>query len=129
QQWAAKYPENAFENFTKNIAIDLKDGYLDANTIRGDKSVLNSLITPSPENIDPNKNNAKDIAENQKNNRVQFGNSLKEAVLLLARNARQDTTNPNGYKLLTQYTYTGTEPTHSSTINVRTIGAGDYRRA
>ncbi|ENW05078.1 hypothetical protein [Acinetobacter beijerinckii] len=129
QQWAAKYPENAFENFTKNIAIDLKDGYLDANTIRGDKSVLNSLITPSPENIDPNKNNAKDIAENQKNNRVQFGNSLKEAVLLLARNARQDTTNPNGYRLLTQYTYTGTEPTHSSTINVRTIGAGDYRRA
>jgi hypothetical protein len=29
QQWSSSNPENAFVEFTKNLAIDLKDGYLD----------------------------------------------------------------------------------------------------
>ncbi len=36
QQWANVYPTNSYDEFTKNIALDLKDGYLDAKLIRGD---------------------------------------------------------------------------------------------
>ncbi|MGR0304146.1 hypothetical protein [Acinetobacter beijerinckii] len=129
QQWAIHYSQNAFEDFTRNLAIDLGDGYLDAKVIRGEKAPLISLMNISPENIDPNKNNAKDIADNQVTNRTQFAESLKESVLLLARNHRQDILNPNGYKLLKEHTYMGIEPINNSILNIRTAGAGDYRRA
>ncbi|HIQ33404.1 MULTISPECIES: hypothetical protein [Acinetobacter] len=129
QQWANNYPDAPYIDFIKNLSIDLKDGYLDAKKINGDKTDLISLLEPSPNNIDPEKNNAKDIGDNQKNIRTEFGSSLKDSVLKLATNFQQQTINPNGYKLLQQYTYVGTEPIYNTTLNVRTAGAGDYRRA
>ncbi|WAU72150.1 hypothetical protein [Acinetobacter sp. TR11] len=129
QQWANNYPNNSFAEFTKNLAVDLKDGYLDAKKINGEKSLLNSLLSPAPDNIDPAKNNAKDIGENQKLIRTQFGDSLKLAVLQLANDAKQQIYNSQGYKLLQQYSYVGEEPFNNITLNVRTAGAGDYRRA
>lgn len=129
QQWSNSYPVDTFAEFTKNLATDLKDGYLDAKKIRGDKTTLNTLLSPTPDNIDPAKNNAKDIGETQKATRTQFGTSLKQAVLQLATNSQQQSFNTEGYKLLQQYSYVGEEPFNNITLNVRTAGAGDYRRA
>ena len=72
QQWANNYPDAPYIDFIKNLSIDLKDGYLDLKKINGDKTDLISLLEPSPNNIDPEKNNAKDIGDNQKNIRTEF---------------------------------------------------------
>lgn len=129
QQWINAYPNNNFAEFTKNLAIDLKDGYLDAKTIRGDQSSLTSLVPPTPDNIDPSKNNLVFIAENQKNTRDTFASSLKQAVLQLANRYNQASTNPQAYTLLQQKSYAGNGPTNNTNNAFRVIGAGDYRRA
>lgn len=129
QQWINVYPNNNFAEFTKNLAIDLKDGYLDAKTIRGDQSSLTSLVHPTPDNIDPSKNNLVFIAENQKNTRDIFAASLKQAVLQLANHYNQASTNPKAYTLLQQKSYAGNGPTNNTNNAFRVIGAGDYRRA
>ncbi len=130
QQWATAYPDdNAFVGFTKNLAIDLKDGYLDAKKIRGDATPLVSLITQSPDNTDPNKNTLINIAANQKNIRDQYATLLKSAVLKLANNYDQPNANPSGYMLLEQKVYSGTDPKIEAFDNFRIGGAGDYRRA
>ncbi|WP_343578602.1 hypothetical protein [Acinetobacter sp.] len=129
QQWFNVYPNNNFAEFTKNLAIDLKDGYLDAKTIRGDQSSLISLVPPTPDNIDPSKNNLVFIAENQKNTRDTFASSLKQAVLQLANRYNQASTNPQAYTLLQQKSYAGNGPVNNNNNAFRVIGAGDYRRA
>lgn len=129
QQWANLYPNNNFAEFTKNLATDLKDGYLDAKKIRGDQSALTSLVIATPDNIDPSKNNLLYIAENQKSARDTFATSLKQAVLQLADNYQQALLNPQGYTLLQQKAYAGTGPTNNASNAFRVIGAGDYRRA
>ncbi|MCH7312959.1 hypothetical protein [Acinetobacter sp. ANC 3882] len=129
QQWANRYPNNSFAEFTKNLATDLKDGYLDAKKIRGDQSALTSLVIATPDNIDSSKNNLIYIAENQKSARDTFATSLKQAVLQLADNYRQASLNPQGYTLLQQKVYAGTTPANNVGNAFRIIGAGDYRRA
>ncbi|VXA54504.1 conserved hypothetical protein [Acinetobacter proteolyticus] len=129
QQWANLYPSNNFAEFTKNLAVDLKDGYLDAKKLRGDQSSLTSLVVPPPDNLDPSKNNLIFIAEAQKNTRDTFAASLKQAVLQLADNYRQTSLNPQGYTLLQQKSYAGNTPINNTANAFRVIGAGDYRRA
>lgn len=129
QQWANLYPNNSFVEFTKNLAVDLKDGYLDAKKLRGDQSTLTSLVIPTPDNVDSSKNNLIFIAENQKNARDTFSSSLKQAVLQLADNYRQASLNPQGYALLQQKPYAGNSPINNTANAFRVIGAGDYRRA
>lgn len=130
QQWANAYPDdNAFVEFTKNLAIDLKDGYLDAKKIRGDATPLVSIITSAPENTDSSKNTLINIAANQKSTRDQYATLLKTAVLKLAENYQQPSENPSGYLLLQQKLYAGTDPKTESFENIRLNGAGDYRRA
>ena len=129
QQWSSSNLENAFVEFTKNLAIDLKDGYLDGKKIHGDPSPLVSLIDPAPENTDPNKNTLINIAENQKNIRDQYAGLLKTAVLKLATKYEQQTSNPLGYLQLEQKIYSGTDPKMQATDVFRVAGAGDYRRA
>lgn len=129
QQWANLYPNNTFVEFTKNLAVDLKDGYLDAKKLRGDPSTLLSLVIPTPDNIDSSKNNLIFIAEDQKSARDTFAASLKQAVLQLADNYRQASLNPQGYTLLQQKSYAGNTPINNTANAFRVIGAGDYRRA
>ncbi|WP_151775880.1 hypothetical protein [Acinetobacter colistiniresistens] len=129
QQWANLYPNNNFAEFTKNLAVDLKDGYLDAKKLRGDQSTLTSLVTATPDNIDPSKNNLLFIAANQKNARDAFAASLKQAVLQLADSYRQAALNPQGYSSLQQKSYAGNGPINNTADAFRVIGAGDYRRA
>ncbi|MGV2488689.1 UNVERIFIED_CONTAM: hypothetical protein FOS07_33105, partial [Bacillus mycoides] len=109
QQWANVYPTNSYDEFTKNIALDLKDGYLDSKLIRGDNSVLKTLVVTPPDNVDPAKNNLIDIAKNQENTRNLFASSLKQAVLKLANNYQQATVNPDGYRQLEDKLYAGEE--------------------
>ncbi|NIE95075.1 hypothetical protein F3J02_01005 [Acinetobacter sp. Tr-809] len=129
QQWANVYPKNSFADFTKNLSTDLKDGYLDAKKIRGDQNTLTSLVPPTPDNLDPAKNNLMFIGENQKSAREAYAASLKQTVLQLADNYRQAALNPQGYALLQQKTYAGNSPTSNAINAFRVIGAGDYRRA
>lgn len=129
QQWANTYPENTFTEFTKNLAIDLRDGYLDAKKIRGDQSILSSLVIAPPDNIDSSKNTLLNIAANQKNTKDAFATSLKQAALQLADNYQQASLNPQGYTLLQQKNYAGTDPINNSNSVFRIAGAGDYRRA
>ncbi|MFW1836991.1 hypothetical protein ACG9XS_00155 [Acinetobacter gyllenbergii] len=129
QQWANLYPNNNFAEFTKNLAVDLKDGYLDAKKLRGDQNTLTSLVIPTPDNIDPSKNNLVFIAANQKNARDTFATSLKQAVLQLADTFNQAALNPQAYALLQQKSYAGNGPTGNAANAFRVIGAGDYRRA
>ena len=129
KQWANQFPNNTFTEFTKNLAIDLRDGYLDAKTIRGDQANLSSIIPAAPENIDPAKNTLLNITANQKVIRDQYGISLKESVLELANNYQQQNLNPTGYALLQQKSYVGEDPILESTSSFRVAGAGDYRRA
>ena len=129
KQWANQFPNRTFTEFTKNLAIDLRDGYLDAKTIRGDQANLSSIIPAAPENIDPAKNTLMNITNNQKNIRNQYATSLRAAVFELANNYQQQSLNPAGYVLLQQNSYTGAEPFIDSTSSFRIAGAGDYRRA
>ncbi|WP_151742808.1 hypothetical protein [Acinetobacter sp. TUM15113] len=129
QQWANLYPNNNFAEFTKNLAVDLRDGYLDAKKLRGDQSTLTSLVTATPDNIDPSKNNLLFIAANQKNARDTFAASLKQAVLQLADSYRQAALNPQGYSFLQQKSYAGNGPINNTADAFRVVGAGDYRRA
>lgn len=129
QQWANSHPDNPFTVFTKNLAIDLKDGQLDAKKVRGDATSFESLIPPTPDNVDPEKNNLVDIVKLQENTRNLFASALKQATLQLATNFQQKATNPDGYILLEQKAYSGNTPTITSTLTFRVPGAGDYRRA
>lgn len=129
QQWANIYPNNNYAEFTKNLAIDLKDGYLDAKKIRGDQSTLTTLVTTAPDNIDSNRNNAITIAANQKSARENFAASLKQAVLQLADIHQQAIVNPKGYASLQQKAYAGSAPTSNAATSFRIFGAGDYRPA
>ncbi|KXZ70985.1 hypothetical protein AVENLUH5627_01243 [Acinetobacter venetianus] len=129
KQWANQFPQNAFAEFTKNLSVDLRDGYLDAKKIRGDQTKLKSIISEAPENIDPAKNTLINITNNQKNIRDQYSTSLKVAVLELANNYHQQNLNPTGYNLLQTKKYAGDEPKVDSTLSYRIAGAGDYRRA
>lgn len=131
QQWATIYPDTSFAEFSKNLAIDLRDGYLDAKKIRGDQDPLTSLVLTTPDNIDPAKNTIIDITKNQKNTREQYAASLKQAVLQLADAYDQKISNPTHYSQLQQRNYSGVVPIANSPIahNVRITGAGDYRRA
>ncbi|MCH7335152.1 hypothetical protein [Acinetobacter sp. NIPH 2699] len=131
QQWANIYPDTSFAEFSKNLAIDLRDGYLDAKKIRGDQEALTSLVLTTPDNIDPAKNNIISIATNQKNTREQYAASLKQAALQLADTYDQKNSNPIHYAQLQQRSYAGVVPTVNppTSHNVRINGAGDYRRA
>ncbi|MBP7880638.1 hypothetical protein MMO38_03100 [Acinetobacter sp. NIPH 1852] len=131
QQWSTIYPDTSFAEFSKNLAIDLRDGYLDAKKIRGDQEALTTLVLAAPDNIDPAKNTIIDIANNQKNTREQYAASLKQAVLQLADTYDQKTSNPTHYNQLQQRSYSGVVPTANPSVphNVRITGAGDYRRA
>ncbi len=129
QQWANSHPDNPFTEFTKNLAIDLKDGQLDAKKVRGDATSFESLIPPTPDNVNPEKNNLVDIVKLQENTRNLFASALKQATLQLATNFQQKATNPDGYTLLEQKAYSGNTPTITSTLTFRVPGAGDYRRA
>lgn len=128
QQWANTFPTNFYTEFTKNLAIDLRDGQLDAKTLRGDKTALKTLVSTAPENIDPAQNTLTKIAANQKTIRDQYGASLKESTLQLAKNYQQDSINLPGYNLLEQKIYS-LDPKVDSTDSFRVSGAGDYRRA
>ncbi|MCY6410939.1 hypothetical protein QTA56_02165 [Acinetobacter sp. VNH17] len=129
KQWANQFPNNTFTEFTKNLAIDLRDGYLDAKKIRGDQDTLISIVPIAPENVDPAKNTLLNITINQKSTRDQYAASLKESVLELANMYQQQNLNPTGYALLQQKDYSDREPTIDSTSSFRIAGAGDYRRA
>ncbi len=129
QQWSNTYPNNSFAEFTQNLAVDLRDGYLDAKKIRGDQSTLTSLVKTTPDNIDPAKNTFIDITTNQKNAKDAFAVSLKQATLQLADHYQQASINPQGYALLKQKAYAGENPVINSNTIFRIIGAGDYRRA
>ena len=128
QQWANTFPTNFFTEFTKNLAIDLRDGQLDAKKLRGDKTALKTLVSTAPENIDPAQNTLLKIAANQKIVRDEYGASLKESTLQLAKNYQQDSINPSGYNLLEQKVY-AFDPQVESNDSFRVSGAGDYRRA
>ena len=129
QQWAKQFPNQPFTGFAQNLAIDLRDGYLDGKKIRGDTTPLNSLITPVSENIDPEKNTLFGIYTRQQQTKNQYAASLKQAVLQLADSYNQSRLNPQGYAVLQQKVYSGNLPTYDSSSNVRVQGAGDYRRA
>lgn len=131
QQWANTYPNNSFSELSRSLALDLRDGYLDAKLIRGDKSTLTTLVTATPDNIDPAKNTILNIAANQKNTRELYATSLKQAVLQLADNYRQQILTPESYTFLQERIYTGIVPVMDPTTPhaVRLSGAGDYRRA
>ncbi|USA48106.1 hypothetical protein NDN11_08350 [Acinetobacter sp. C26M] len=129
QQWSNTYPNNSFAEFTQNLAIDLRDGYLDAKKIRGDQSPLTSLVKTTPDNIDPAKNTFIDITTNQKVAKDAFATSLKQATLQLADRYQQASINPEGYAFLKQKSYAGENPVINSNTIFRIIGAGDYRRA
>lgn len=128
QQWANSFPTDSFTEFTKNLAIDLRDGQLDGKILRGDKTALKTLVSSAPENIDPAQNTLLKIAANQKMVRDEYGTSLKESTLQLAKNYQQDSINPSGYNLLEQKVYSF-DPQIESTDSFRVSGAGDYRRA
>lgn len=129
QQWADVYPNSSYAELTKNLAIDLKDGYLDGKKIRGDQNTLITLVTTPPDNVDSTKNDAISIAANQKNTRDTFAISLKQSVLQLANRFNQATENPQGYTLLQQKAYAGSDPTSNAASSFRIFGAGDYRPA
>ncbi|RZF54528.1 hypothetical protein EXE30_04715 [Acinetobacter halotolerans] len=131
QQWANIYPNSDFGEFSKNLAIDLRDGYLDAKKIRGDQEALTAIVPTTPDNINPAENTIIDIANNQKNTREQYAASLRQAVLQLADVYNQKTSNPSHYTQLQQRSYSGVVPSANPSIphNVRIAGAGDYRRA
>lgn len=128
QQWANTFPTDVFSEFSKNLAIDLRDGQLDAKKLRGDKTAFKTLVSAAPENIDPAQNTLLKIAANQKTVREQYGASLKESTLQLARSYQQDSINPSGYNLLEQKIYS-LDPKVESSDSFRVSGAGDYRRA
>ncbi len=128
QQWATSFPLDTFARFTQNLAVDLRDGQLDAKKIRGDQTAFEALIPPAPENVDPAQNTLLKIAANQKTIRDQYGTSLKAATLQLAKTYQQDSINPQGYALLQQKIY-AFDPTVESNDSFRVSGAGDYRRA
>ena len=129
QQWANSYPIDSYAQFSKNLALDLSDGYLDAKIIHGDPRTLTSLMPAAPNNIDPAKNTLINIASNQTNIRETFATSLKNSVLQLASYYKQPTLNPNGYDLLQMQSYAAGIPAIDSNTVFRINGAGDYRRA
>ncbi|MDR7015433.1 hypothetical protein [Acinetobacter sp. 3657] len=131
KQWINANPDTSFAKFSENLAIDLRDGYLDAKKLRGDQEELTSLVAITPDNIDPAKNNIISIATNQQNTREHFATTLKKAVLQLADEYQQKISNPTHYAQLEQKSYAGIIPrvNPSAPHNVRITGAGDYRRA
>ncbi|MFW1951504.1 hypothetical protein [Acinetobacter beijerinckii] len=129
QFWGETNLQEPYIEFTKNLAIDLRDGYLDGKKIRGDSASLISLISENIDNIDPSKNTLINISNNQKNIRDLYAYELKNAVLKLAQLYEQPTFNPSGYQSLLQKQYSGATPQTDSKEVVRVVGAGDYRRA
>ncbi|WP_151980583.1 hypothetical protein [Acinetobacter guerrae] len=119
---------NYYSEFTQNIALDLADGYLDGKSVNGNKTAFTPMIT-TVQNADARLNTAPDIGANQKAARDLFASHLKSAVLDLAVRQLQPSLNGAGYKALAERTYSGTPDAAYNSFNIRTSGAGDYRRA
>ena len=119
---------NYYSALTQNIAWDLADGYLDGKTVLGNKTTFTPLVT-TVENKDARFNTAPDIGANQKAARNQFASELKNAVLDLAQRQLQPNLNGSAYKALSERMYSGTPDSTYTSSNIRTSGAGDYRRA
>ncbi|WP_228258826.1 hypothetical protein [Acinetobacter ihumii] len=113
---------------TQNIALDLADGYLDGKTVSGNTTTFSALVN-TVENTDARFNTAPDIGANQKNAREKFAAELRTAVLDLAQRQLQPSLNGSAYKALSDRAYSGTPNSAYNSANIRTSGAGDYRRA
>ena len=120
--------KNYYSEFTQNIALDLADGYLDGKAVNGHTTDFAPMVS-TVENTEAILNTAPDIGANQKTVRELFASRLKNAVLDLAARQLQPSLNGIGYKALNERAYSGTPNTAYNTVNIRTSGAGDYRRA
>ena len=130
QLWHNTHPTsgNSYVALSKNIGIDLRDGYLDGRTIHGDNTSFLKLVT-APKNLDPSKNNPIDIGALQESARTTFGESFKQATIEYADATSQDILNPEGLIELEEHSYYQ-DTAHSDTgTRLRWVGAGDYRAA
>lgn len=130
KRWAEKHNSSqSYSDFVKNISIDLRDGYLDGNSIHGDTTSFVRTVSTTA-NLDPSKNTLFDYAALQQTARETVGNEHKFATLEVALSFSQPQLNPVGYKALADSTYVSKLSTQSnSTTLIRLNGAGDYTRA
>ncbi len=130
--WKIKQPDaqNTYLELAQNIAVDLRDGYLDGRSIVGDHTEFKALLN-APRNEAPEYNNLLDIGTRQQESRETFGAELKNATLAYATSdlALQQVRYPNGLLALQSYSYYTQENIINSTGRFRWNGAGDYRPA
>ncbi len=128
--WQSKFPNstNSYVDLSTNIAIDLRDGYLDGRSIAGDSTSFLKLVT-APKNIDPALNNSLDIGLLQEEVRTTFGEDFKAYTLDIAEKSFQSILNPTGLNALNYYEYYQDYAQATSTSTFRWTGAGDYRAA
>lgn len=130
QYWLATHGgATTYQELTKSLATDLKDGYLDGKKLHGDQTTFTPMFIAAPDNIDPVKNTLLDIAANQKTTRDNFATNLKASILQLAKANSQESLDQTGYDLLQKKLYSGIVPIENTTDFFRIDGAGDYRRA
>lgn len=126
-----KFPttENTFLGLSDALGVDLKDGYLDGRTLRGEKTTFNALVD-TPMNTNPLNNSLLQIGALQKTARDAFAMNLKASALHYATQiAFQNSVNPKGVQALNNFAYIPpTTPTDSDS-RFRWNGAGDYRPA
>lgn len=131
--WAKEQPQlsNPYLSMAKNLAIDLRDGYLDGRSIAGDKTefIAFNAVKNTPKNIDVEKNNLKNIGELQYDIRQAFGEQIKEATLDYANASFQMIRNPAGMYALEKNNYYLTDNINNNFNRYRWNGAGDYRPA
>ena len=126
-----RYPEtqNTYLELAHHLAVDLRDGYFDGRTLKGDNTVFKSLVQ-APINADVQKNTYIQIGETQKSTRENFGKALKQTTLDYAINdAFQSSIYPQGIDFIERFAYYNVNPIVDNYNYFRQIGAGDYRPA
>lgn len=126
-----KYPatENTFLELSNSLGTDLRDGYLDGRTLRGDNIKFNALVS-TPLNTNPLNNSLLKIGALQKDTRESFANTLKASALAYATQlAFQNTINPQGVSALRSLLLIPSTIPIDSDSRFRWLGAGDYRPA
>ncbi len=131
--WAKEQPQlsNPYLSLAQNLAIDMRDGYLDGRSIAGDdtKFIAFNAVQNTPKNIDVEKNNLQDIGKLQYDIRQAFGEQIKQATLDYANTSFQAIHNPMGMHALEKNNYYLSDNINNNFNRYRWNGAGDYRPA
>ncbi len=131
--WAAQNPneKNTYLSLAQNLAVDMRDGYLDGRTLQGDHTVFTAFqeLKNTPKNVNPEQNTLLDIGKTQEAVRLAFGESLRTATLNYATQTFQSERNPDGLIALEKNIFYPQNHTSDSNNRFRWNGAGDYRPA